>query len=519
MSGFCRKVSFPQGNKNRWRNKSTIKMKNLFPKILLGLLGVALVSCDDEIDKPLSAQQISIQFNHEQESIPENDGLGLTVSLLLNNPALTNGEVTLKIKDNAWQRLQTMPAHTDGVLKLPVAKGVRQLQFTVKPIDNNSVDGNLEAQISIEPSVAFLPGERNTFVITIQDDDSPASVQSVANFMQHSETMSESNSDVIEYKISLSQAVTTDSKIIIDVNTVATDRFVTNPQTENGKITLLAAAGTTELTFTLNALNNVVLTGHTEIVFSIHATEGAIVKGTQLSQKLTINDDELVGKLKSYETTAESGEKRTFEYDSKGRIAKVLRETLAPHNPVTTTDTYFYDEQDRVVKINKHLGRDLVYNWVNNRIERVDVFQDNVLIQYANYSYDTHGNVDGVEPFYKQQDGSFKRGIFSVHLYFTDGNIYKTLTFNDVPGSDEPVLISTRTYDNYLDVAAPVTMVEILPNLTTQKNLAGTYRIETPEQGTDLTYSLTYEFRPDGKPSKRTASAPGDTQITQYQYY
>jgi len=202
-------------------------MKNLFPKILLGLLGVALVSCDDEIDKPLSAQQISIQFNHEQESIPENDGLGLTVSLLLNNPALTNGEVTLKIKDNAWQRLQTMPAHTDGVLKLPVAKGVRQLQFTVKPIDNNSVDGNLEAQISIEPSVAFLPGERNTFVITIQDDDSPASVQSVANFMQHSETMSESNSDVIEYKISLSQAVTTDSKIIIDVNTVATDRFVT----------------------------------------------------------------------------------------------------------------------------------------------------------------------------------------------------------------------------------------------------------------------------------------------------
>lgn len=494
-------------------------MKTLFPKILLGLLGVALISCDDEIDKPFLAQQISIQFNHEQESIPENDGSGLTVSLLLNNPAHTNGEVTLKIKDNAWQRIQTVPAHTAGVLKLLVAKGVNQLQFSLKAIDNTAVDGNIEAQISIEPSAAFLPGERNTLIVTIQDDDSPAAAQSIANFIQHNETMSESNSETMEYKISLSQAVAADSKIIIDVNAAATDRFVTNPQTVNGKITLLATAGTSELSFTLNAINNAVLTGHTEIVFSIHTTEGAIVKGTQLSQKLTINDDELAGKLKSYETTAESGERRTYEYDSKGRIAKVLRETLAPHNPTTTTDTYFYDEQDRVVKINKHLGRDLVYNWVNNRIERVDVFQDNVLIQYANYSYDVNGNADGVEPFYKQQDGSFKRGIFSVHLYFTDGNIYKTLTYNDVPGSDEPALISTRTYDNYLDIAAPVTMVEILPSVTTQKNLAGTYRIETPEQGIDLTYSLTYEFRPDGKPSKRTASAPGDTQITQYNYY
>jgi hypothetical protein len=165
------------------------------------------------------------------------------------------------------------------------------------------------------------------------------------------------------------------------------------------------------------------------------------------------------------------------------------------------------------------LGRDIIYRWNNNRIERADVYQDDVLIQYANYAYDEQGNVAGVEPFYKQQDGIFKRGLFSIYLYFTDGNIYKALTYNDSPNSDEPVLITTRTYDQYTDVSAPISMVEILPNVKSQKHLAGSYRMENHSINSDMLYSITYEFRPDGKPSKRIASAPGDTQTVVYHYY
>ena len=109
--------------------------------------------------------------------------------------------------------------------------------------------------------------------------------------------------------------------------------------------------------------------------------------------------------------------------------------------------------------------------------------------------------------------------MFSIYLYFTDGNVYKALTYNDSQNSDEPVLVTTRTYDQYTNVSAPISMVEILPNVKAQKHLAGSYRMQNHSIDLDMLYSITYEFRPDGKPSKRIASASGDTQTVIYQYY
>ncbi|HRG08424.1 MAG TPA: hypothetical protein PLJ08_07575, partial [Cyclobacteriaceae bacterium] len=62
-------------------------------------------------------------------------------------------------------------------------------------------------------------------------------------------------------------------------------------------------------------------------------------------------------------------------------------------------------------------------------------------------------------------------------------------------------------------------MFEILPNVKAQQTLAGSYRYEQHLIDSDLTYTITYEFRSDGLPVKRTASAPGDTQVVSYDYY
>lgn len=496
-------------------------MKTRFAKMTSGLLLVALMSCEDP-EGLVSEQLVQVQFQNETLTISENSTAGALVVLTLIRNTTEAGTIRLTVAEGEYNRIQTNPVHVDGILSLPVAKGVNQLQFNVKPIDNALMEGDQTLLISIDESSGFLLGEQKTFELVIEDDDTdgePEPVLSTASFIEQSETVKE-NEGAVTYKIVLSPVVSVDSKVIVEMNTNNSSTFVTQPASTNGRITLEAPAGSAELSFTVEAINNTVLTGHTEIEFSLVSTEGSVVLGQRVLQKVTISDDELAGRLKTYTIHAgESGEKRTYEYDATGRIARVVTVRNAPHNTTTLTDTYFYDAQDRVVKRNLWLGRDVVYTWENNRIERADVYQDGVLIQYANYAYDDAGNVGGVEPFYKQKDGSFKRGLFNIYLYFTNGNIYKALTYQDSPNSEEPVLVSTQTYDQYMDVNAPIAMFEILPTVKAQVNLAGAYRYEQHLINSDLSYTITYEFSPDGLPLKRTASAPGDTQVVLYDYY
>jgi len=483
---------------------------------LLALLATSILfGCEDE-STPTSNEGISIQFDESNQVANEDDDTEITVTLTLNKAATATGTVTLQIDNTTQARVQTTPAHTSGQVVLPVVKGASQLQFSIKAVNNEVVDGDVVAKIQIKPSSFFTVGERHEFQLTVHDDDE-APVYSTANFTAQIEAVLENSTTSTTYTIQLSEAVATDSKVTVSVTSLNTNSFVTNPAVENGKIILLAPVGTASLSFTLATLNNSEVNGHTEVSFAIISTAGSIVKGTQLLQNLTIKDDELVGKLRGYENNGGvDSEKRFYEYDAKGRISKINWETYTGFTR-TGTDTYFYDDEDRLVKINKSPGRDIHYLWSNGRIERAELYQDGVLKDYSNYAYDEAENLAGVDPYHRQQDGSFKRGMFSVYLYFVDGNVYKSLLYQDVAGQEEPVLIRTRTYDQYLPALAPVSMVEIVPGVKSQKNLAGRYREETLE--TDATYWLTYEMNEEGLPVKRTASSTGNTQTTVYHYY
>lgn len=495
-------------------------MRTFFPAILGAMLIIVIISCEDETEKIVSKPPTVVEFQLEEILIPEGDTQGSTVLLSFNRAAIEAGTIRLVIDKDMQHRIQTNPAHEAGVLMLSVPKGVSQIQFSVKAVNNTEAEGDKVVQFSLEPSAGFMLGEKKKLQVVIQEDDTSSSTFSLVNFNANQTTISENAVGPHGYKILFTPAVTEESTVVIGITTDNTTAFTTNPVSVNNTITLQAPVGTTELSFTIAVINNSDFNGDTKVEFTILSTDGSVVKGTQLKQDITITDDELMGMLKGYETISGDGtEKRTYEYNSKGQVAKIRIERNAPYNPTTLTETYFYDEQDRLIKINMWLGRDIIYSWNNNRIERADVYQDGVLIQYANYAYDEHGNVAGVEPFYKQQDGIFKRGLFSIYLYFTDGNVYKALTYTDSPNSEEPVLITTRTYDQYTDVSAPISMFEIIPTIKTQKHLAGSYRMENHSIGSDMQYSITYEFRQDGKPSKRIASASGDTQTVIYHYY
>lgn len=497
-------------------------MKTLFLKTLCSLCMIGLLSCDDEIDKV--APQVVVQFHHLNQTLSEDSNEGYNVMLILNQDAADNGTVMLTMPENMLQRVQTNPAHSNGVITLAVTKGSSQLQFEVRAINNTLVEGNQTITFSIQSAPGFILGDKKTFDLLIEDDDSDneeeTPVLSTVNFDTNQQSLLENSVESLVYRITFTPAVTQPSSVVVNITSDNTQRFVTNPASVNNTITLHAPVGTTSLTVTLDGVNNADFDGNSQVEFTIANTTGSLIKGAHVKQTSTIIDDELRGKIKGYEVYAPEGsEKRTYQYDLKGRIAKIITEQNAAHNPITLTDTFFYDAQDRVTKINKWLGRDILYTWNNNKIVRAEVYQDDKLIQYANYDYDELDNLVGVEPFYKQNDGSFKMSGVTVYLYFEDGNLYKSLTYNNPENDQEPVLHITRTYENYLNANSPISMFEFLPTVQLQNQLAGTYRFENHSIQQDITYQLSYEFNEDGFLSKRIASAPGETQTTNYYYY
>lgn len=76
-------------------------------------------------------------------------------------------------------------------------------------------------------------------------------------------------------------------------------------------------------------------------------------------------------------------------------------------------------------------------------------------------------------------------------------------------------LISTVTYENYLDVENPFPL-EILPNVNSQPKLPGNYREEA--NGSNTLFNFTYELDDQGRPLKRTATSNMGSEVTTYSY-
>jgi hypothetical protein len=180
-------------------------------------------------------------------------------------------------------------------------------------------------------------------------------------------------------------------------------------------------------------------------------------------------------------------------------------------------ETYIYDTDGRIQKINTYPKIDIVYTWSDNRISKSESIDNGVVKEYIMYDYDDNGNVSGAVVYFRQPDGQFKLGFSIIHLYFLDGNLYKSLTYIPSAGPEEYTLISTRTYDQYIDAANPFPMVEILPTVKTQTKLPSIYILE--ENGVTLNYSLTYEFGENGLVSSRMASNGNQSETTLYLYY
>jgi hypothetical protein len=495
-----------------------MKNKLLTLSAFLIMLSFYIVGCDDEDftkHNPVH-QKTSVQFALKQQAVAENAG-DLNINLTFSATAKETGVIKIKVDTSLVKHFTTVPDIENGIINLSVSKDDVSVSFKIKPNDNSILNGDKLALFRIsEVSDNFTVGLQSTFSLTIKDNESPAQ-NSHVNFIDTEVTVKENNVNWHVIQIHVSESVTANGAIVINAQpekAVYNTHYITEPAFANGRLELPIHPGTSVVSFKVKPVDDALISGNVAVKFDIAETQGNIKKGTTLSESFHISDDELEGMPMGYETAGGGwGMKKTYEYNAKGNIAKVLWETYTPYL-TSGTDTYYYNDSDQLVRINTSPVEDIKYYWEDGKIVKQEKVRDGVVRSYIEFGYDEQGNVGVFRSFYLQPDGTFALSDITLLLYYADNNLYKKIVY--YPDGEQ--IISETTFDNYIDKENPFPMVQVLPNLKTQKKLPTTYSLKA--NGHDLLYYLSYEFRSDGKVGKRTATLNGSSaDVAVYRYY
>lgn len=339
----------------------------------------------------------------------------------------------------------------------------------------------------------------------------PSSSLIKANFENSIINLKE-NDGSLTVRIQLSAKAEEDYTLVLNLDdAIGQGSFSTEPALKQSQIDLEVLAGQTVAEFKVIPQDNDLLSGHSTLKFRIIDGISA-VGGDSDNIEINILDDELFGKAQSFESSASGWKtKRTFVYDQQGRVSKVNWTSETP-GASAGTDTYYYDANGMIERINYYPNQDEYFIKQNGRIIRSEKIEYGVKKAYSEYDYDFVGNVSGRADYYLQSNGSYELSLIFVYLYFQDGNLYKQLAYYPAQNGDLK-LTSTRTYDHYLDKVNPFPVNEVIPTIKTQTKLPASYRVE--ENDVDLLYKFNYEFNTNGEVTKRTTKG----ESTLYFYY
>jgi hypothetical protein len=341
----------------------------------------------------------------------------------------------------------------------------------------------------------------------------------VAAFQTASANLKEGDLIQLNVAIPLSKAAPVDGTLTVKITATNSEHgvdFVTSPAAVNQEILLPVLKGATSIGFSIQPVQNKVVNYERSIQFTLDRASGGVSVTANNSYTLLIQDDDLIGKLKKYETVSGNWRmSREFTYVDQGLVKGINWTSYTPF-PVTGSYTYKH-ENGRVTSMTDQAGFVTRYFWASNRVVKSEKYASQNLVQRIEYGYDDAGNVGEMVYYDRQPDGTMQRSIVFIFLYYNDGNVYKKMTYH-VQEDQELVLSSTQTFENYLMKPNPVPMVETLPHLNAQPNLPQSYRYEI--QDTAVEYQMQYRFREDGLLVQRTvADGKGTTETTNYTYH
>lgn len=488
-------------------------MKTHYLPIATMGLSLLLFACNNEAELALRPSVATFAF--ETISFSENDG-AQEIIIELSKPTKEAGSLSVSVSADAQAEFNFSPAPQSGIIALAVPPGSSRITFKAQAVDNSVMDGPKVVSFRIQDASRGLQaGAKNRLEATWIDDESP----SLVAFALDQSRLSESAPVGSIMMLSLSHPAPGDGELKIsfsDSDAIYGTDFTTYPAAENGELILPVMAGATHVSFVANPLNDALFNGDRTITFKIESVSPVLSRGQQIMHELTLNDDELGGRAKSYATSAGNGwsNRNLIHYALDGRIERVTWEKAIP-GQTNGERLYFYNPAGQIEKVVLSPVTYISYVRENGRIVKAEEYDNDELDRYTLYGYDHMGNIGEVAIYDRQSDGTFLFTLDFVFLYYNDGNLYKKLAYQPVTGG-EPTLLTTDTYENYIDRVNPFP-IEIVYGQPIQNKLPSTYRHETDEQ--TLEYSFSYQFLEDGRPSRRTAMGSATSETTIYEYY
>ncbi|GAA4320104.1 hypothetical protein GCM10023115_46930 [Pontixanthobacter gangjinensis] len=319
------------------------------------------------------------------------------------------------------------------------------------------------------------------------------------------------NAGETEIKLLLEPAARTSGEIKVRLQVPDEINLGTNPGMIDNYISLQIEKGAASASFKVIPENDELLKGHQE--FSI--TFGPMSSGFRKSEEgqemlLSIIDDELDGKPKSF---AGGGIKVEYKYSQNGKISRVTNKYSHGYEDHTT---YHYNSSGTILETIHQATSAVIknkYYWEEDKLVRSEEFIGEEMRAYSLYDYDEAGNIGSKVVYLKNDQGDFKENFVYVYLYFDTGNFYKQIIYLKVDTEEEYALISSRSYENYLDKPNLFPVNQVVPGIMTQHNLPGLYRLE--ENGVDFSFEFTYEYNEKGYAVKRVT----DGEVITYEYY
>lgn len=483
-----------------------------FRLLALGM-AVTLFSCDDENSDPRSDQSLpAIGFN-QTEIVFDEDELEGTLRLTLSKPAAGLGTVSLSFTSSDLTAFDIQPQPVNGKIDLVVNAGSTEVFFRVRPVNNGIIDGNKSLFISVVNTSGNLRlADNRSLSLTVVDDESPVKVNFMINMGSTRENATQSSPVMILLSGMAPTAGTIEINFIPSQLTYGV-HFITEPAAQNGKIVIPVSTGELATNFKVIPINNQLVNGDHQIQFILSRATGGVTLGPGHLHVFTITDDEIMSLARGYQNQSGNySHKREYTYNEDGSINEVRWESNTP-NFRSGSFTYEYDELGRVQREVHNDGLLKVYTWKDDRIVKSEDIRNDEVKRYVIYGYDAAGRV-GEMVLYDRQKVSdpFVVTFTRAYLYHADGNLFKEFLM----AGDGVTVISTAVYDGYLPAPNPFPAVEILPNLSVQPNLPGSYKLN--DGMSSLNYQFSYEFRADGLPVKRTVSGAAQENST-YHYY
>lgn len=346
----------------------------------------------------------------------------------------------------------------------------------------------------------------------------PIEKTATVNFSHPSGSVFENNPNGIDIKLHLSIKASENGSITIRlVEGTPGQRFITQPgMDENLKLTLPVIKGSTEVSFKVISVDDQLYNGHLNIRFEIITVNGDLVKGSNNFYDLTIQDNELNGLLKAFETSGNGSHRKDFEYSHLGKIKRVLWQ-FNQNQTTLGQYIYLYNDAGKIIRINGDPGSlQQIFYYEDGKLKRNEKSNYNDPLVFDEYSISDDNMLQGVQTYWRMADGSTHLKESTEFTYFSSGSVHTITTYRfEAPVTN--VVTKKITFQDYVQRQNPLPDYQDIPGLMIQPYLPQKMIIE--EHGTTFSYQFEYKFSENEKLTERKTTGPSGIETTKYSYY